>query len=76
MADQLVKNGLAKWVEPIKLPHPPYQITVSCPNLFHGKSHSPIAQVSLPSGQFPAFVMAVDSLELFYIMVRAIMMKY
>ena len=75
MADQLVKKGLAKWVEHVKLPHPPFPLTVSCPNFMHGKSRSPIiVQVSLPRGQFPAFVMAVASLELFYIMVRAILM--
>ena len=70
MADQLVKSGLAKWEEHIKLPHPPFPTSVSCPNLCKAKTHSSIARVALPRGHFPAFVMAVDSPELFYIMVR------
>ena len=75
VAEELLRRGFAKRVEPFELPHPPFSRGARYPKVLLAECHSPIATVSLPSGHFPAFVMAVESLELLYVMVSFIVIS-
>ena len=72
IAEQIVNRGFAKWLEHIAEPHPPFSISHINRNIredLQTRSDSCVDHVSLPGGHFPAFVMAVYSLNFFYIMV-------
>ena len=69
----MVDRGFLKWVEHVAEPHPPFPLLhrhLKAGEDFQGRNVSCVDHVSLPEGHFPAFVMAVYSLNLFYIMVR------
>jgi hypothetical protein len=75
IAEQMVNRGFAKWAEHIVAePCPPFA-TSNHRNIgedLQRRNDSRVDHVRLPGGHFPAFVMAVYSLNLFYIMVGII----
>ncbi len=74
IAEQMVNRGFAKWVEHIAEPYPPF-VTSNHRNIeedLQRRNDSREDHVRLPGGHFPAFVMAVYSLNVFYIMVSII----
>lgn len=65
----MVMKGYAKWVEPVVEPHQPFPPLLNSPESSLA-ANTALGYLSLPNGHFPAFVVAVESPELLYIMVR------
>ena len=73
IVEQLVNRGFAKWAEHTAKPHPPLSMSHRLWEDLQSESNSVgIGYVSLPRSYFPAFVMAVHSINLLYIMVCTI----
>ena len=73
IAEQMVDRGFAKWAEHIAEPYPPFAVSHCHRNIGEDllrRSDSRVEHVKLPGGHFPAFVVAVYSINLFYIMVH------
>ena len=65
-------RGFAKWAEHVSEPHPPFSLShrhLKTREDFQRRNILCVDHVTVPVSHFPAFVMAVYSLNLFYIMV-------